>query len=303
MKYHIENFWNEYMTKIADNTHMIFLFRVQFNTGDIRTLCKLQRLNKEDKNYLIELLDNEIQLSDDAYRNTPIAAIFLAFAARTGRAEDKVVNKNVNIQTYNKYKLPITFEPLEYGTLIYKDNNTYIIQINNTNVAMINCSDNVNEVTIFRNGNVVIKYKDVKINDNTFIRHMSNSEYTYVNNELKLVTTLKRTTFIDPIKKDSKPTNTFLTMDMETILRNMLNNKKELIKVQIPYLISFFNGSTTKSFYISDFKNHEDMIIAAINELIKYVKTIKTKENNKFSIYLHNLANFEGIFFNMDKKA
>ena len=77
----------------------------------------------------------------------------------------------------------------------------------------------------------------------------------------------------------------------------MLNNKKEQIKVQIPYLISFFNGSTTKSFYISDFKNHEDMIIAAINELIKYVKTIKTKENNKFSIYLHNLANFEGIFF------
>ena len=38
------------------------------------------------------------------------------------------------------------------------------------------------------------------------------------------------------------------------------------------------------------------MIIAAINELIKYVKTIKTKENNKFSIYLHNLANFDGIF-------
>ena len=80
MKYHIENFWNEYMSTIADNTHMIFLFRVQFNTGQIRTLCKLQRLNKEDKNYLIDLLDNEIQLSDDAYRTTPISAIFLAFS-------------------------------------------------------------------------------------------------------------------------------------------------------------------------------------------------------------------------------
>ena len=37
------------MSKIGDNEHMLFLFRVQFNTGQIRTLCKLQQLNKEDK--------------------------------------------------------------------------------------------------------------------------------------------------------------------------------------------------------------------------------------------------------------
>lgn len=217
--------------------------------------------------------------------------------ARNGRAEEKAIKKDVNIQIYNKYKLPITFNPLEYGTLIFKTNNYYIMKINNTNEAIIKCSENENEVTIQRNGNIVIMYKDIKINDNTFIRKINNSEYTYVDNELKLITTVKRASFIEPIKKDSNSSNTtFLTMDMETVLRNMLNNKKEQIKVHIPYLISFFNGTTSKSFYVTDYKNHEEMIIAAINDLIKYIKTIKTKDNKKFSIYIHNLANFDGIF-------
>ena len=77
------------------------------------------------------------------------------------------------------------------------------MKINNTNEAIIKCGENVNEVTIQRNGNMVLMYKDIKINDNTFIRQINNSEYTYVNNELKLVTTVKRASFIEPIKKDS----------------------------------------------------------------------------------------------------
>ena len=141
MKYHIENFWNEYMTKIADNTHMIFLFRVQFNDGQIRTLCKLQQLNKEDKNYIIDLLENKIQFSDDSYKTTPITKIILAFSVRSGRAEEKVVHSNAKIQTYQKYRLPVTFNPLEYGTLIvtYSINNYtyYIMKINNTNEAKL----------------------------------------------------------------------------------------------------------------------------------------------------------------------
>ena len=75
MKYHINNFWNEYMNKLPDNTHMLFLFRVQFNDGQIRTLCKLQQLNKEDKNYIIDLLENKIQfhyLLDNGIKNNKL---------------------------------------------------------------------------------------------------------------------------------------------------------------------------------------------------------------------------------------
>ena len=85
MKYHINNFWNEYMNKLPDNTHMLFLFRVQFNDGQIRTLCKLQQLNKEDKNYIIDLLENKIQFSDDSYKTTPIIKIILAFSLSVGQ--------------------------------------------------------------------------------------------------------------------------------------------------------------------------------------------------------------------------
>jgi len=57
----------------------------------------------------------------------------------------------------------------------------------------------------------------------------------------------------------------------------------------IPYLISYFDGRRCNSFYISDYKNAEDMIKACINSL--------TIENyNKFKIYVHNLANFDAVF-------
>ena len=125
-----------------------------------------------------------------------------------------------------------------------------------------------------------ITYKDIKIDSNTFIRQLNSIEYRYHNKELVLSTKKVRTQFIKPIEKSTEESTSFLTMDIETKLRN---------NTHIPYLISYFDGSQSKSFYITDFINHEDMIIAAI-------KSLMIKQYNKFNIYFHNLANFDGIF-------
>ena len=85
---------------------------------------------------------------------------------------------------------------------------------------------------------------------------------------------------MDPIDRDTEANINFLTMDIETKLRD---------NIHIPYLISYYDGMESKSFYITDFINSDLMIETCI-------KSLMIKQYNKCNIYLHNLGNFDGIF-------
>jgi hypothetical protein len=90
----------------------------------------------------------------------------------------------LKLQNYKHYKLPITINPLDYGKLIFKTENIYIIQINKTNIAIITQFDEFNEVKLFKEGDLMFEYKDHKIDDNSFIRSLDNKKYTFTNNKL-----------------------------------------------------------------------------------------------------------------------
>ena len=94
------------------------------------------------------------------------------------------------------------------------------MRINKTNVATIRCTDNINYVSIDRDGLEPITYKDIKIDSNTFIRQLNSIEYRYHNKELVLSTKKVRTKFMDPIEKSTEESTNFLTLDIETKLRN-----------------------------------------------------------------------------------
>jgi hypothetical protein len=70
-------------------------------------------------------------------------------------------------------------------------------------------------------------------------------------------------------------------MDIETVI--LPDN------TMIPYLISWFDGSISKSYYLTDFNSSDDMLSTAIKALMKV-------KYNSYKIYLHNFANFDGIF-------
>jgi hypothetical protein len=69
-------------------------------------------------------------------------------------------------------------------------------------------------------------------------------------------------------------------MDIETFIKD---------GIHIPYCISFYDGENTFSYYLTDFKASEDMIISALKDLM-------VKKYDNYKIYIHNLANFDGIF-------
>lgn len=89
-----------------------------------------------------------------------------------------------NFQNYKHYKLPITMNPLEYGKLIYQIDKLFIIQINRTNVVLINQYDEFNQIKLFKEGDLMIEYKDHKTSDSKFIRTLDNKKFTFKNNKL-----------------------------------------------------------------------------------------------------------------------
>ena len=95
--------------------------------------------------------------------------------------------KNIKYQNYKHYKLPITLNPLDYGKLILNIGKQFVIQVNRTNIVLITQLDNLNHVKLFKEGDFIFEYKDIKTNDNIFIRSLNNKKFTFENHILTLV--------------------------------------------------------------------------------------------------------------------
>src|SRR6266850_686529 len=59
--------------------------------------------------------------------------------------------------------------------------------------------------------------------------------------------------------------------------------------VLIPYCISIYDGKIAYSYFISDFKDSQDLILTAL-------KSILTRKYNGYNVYMHNMAKFDIIF-------
>jgi hypothetical protein len=87
-------------------------------------------------------------------------------------------------QIYSHYKLPITKDPLNYGKLIDQTNNKFIMQLTTKNVAVINHYEKENFVRIFRNGDLVLEFRDKFINETSFIRYINDTRFSFENDKL-----------------------------------------------------------------------------------------------------------------------
>jgi hypothetical protein len=81
--------------------------------------------------------------------------------------------------------------PLEYGKLIYQNDNVYIIQITIRTIAVLTQFADFNEVKLFKDGDLVFNYKDHKTDENRFVRSLDIRKFTFSNNKLVNVNTDK----------------------------------------------------------------------------------------------------------------
>lgn len=277
------------------NQHVITLFRAQTSSGIYFTLGRLQKLNNYDQDYYINIIIAILDIKSNDYNNELITKIVISFGKRDGVAP--LNPKNINItftptstyQNYKHYKLPVTMNPLEYGSNpVLANNSLYVVPITPLTIAKITIKNKgmENKIDIYKNGKLVISYTDKKIDQNNFERIIGLNKYIYSrvdenhDYKLDLFTVNKPNKSINPKKEDKKINNKIITMDIETY-----NDNGKMI----PYLLCLNTENESKAYFISNYKNVENLIMTAISDLMKV-------KYNGYKIYIHNFAKFDAIF-------
>jgi len=121
---------------------------------------------------------------------------------------------------------------------------------------------------------------------NSIIREIGKSVYYYENGELVLVKVEKKSRAIVQSKVNKKLDNKIITMDLETVL---------IDNVHTPYLLSWFFGKLTKSYFRNDL-NPVTIELNFIKMVNNAIEDICIKKYRNYKIYFHNFSKFDGYF-------
>ena len=210
LKTNLNQFWKEIVsTNVSENQHILFLFRLQWTDNQIVTIGNLQRLNNNDKDYIFNYILEEIKDKGEYYLETSIISIIFSYGIRDGKAPDKTISTKVQKHNYQHHKLPITMNPLEYGKLIHKIGNSYVIQVNDKNIAIITQTESQNEIKFYKSGNLVSKWIDTWLSEDTFSRHLGRKEFIFSNNNQLVLKVDKPAKFISMLKQEGEIINKF----------------------------------------------------------------------------------------------
>lgn len=97
---------------------------------------------------------NIVDLNFDTYVITPIILIILSNGFRKGKAERKLVQNKIKFQKYYNKKLPIGYNPTDYGKVITQFEYKYIVAIDSNSLVLIQKEDNYNLVQFYKNNNI-----------------------------------------------------------------------------------------------------------------------------------------------------
>src|SRR6266850_295661 len=194
-----------------------------------------------------------MEFKSEYYNETQIDSFIISYGFKEGIISEKnIIKSDLSFQKYKNNNLVISFNPLDFGK---------VLTINKL----------VNE-TLY-----ILQTKDNLI---TKILSSENKKYYFENNKQILFSKENNSKFIRVLPKSNKLANNFITLDIETYIKN---------NVLIPYCISIYDGKIAYSYFISDFKDSQDLILTAL-------KSILTRKYNGYNVYMHNMAKFDIIF-------
>jgi len=298
LKSNINKFWDEKMNHLDDNHHILFILRLRFENNEVVSASTLKKIDKNSKDDLIEYLyDRLTAVSSETYTTKPVKSIIFSYGIREGvidqfTSDISTTNINKKYQIFYNNKLPIVNSglPNEYGKILSSNNNKYTIFVDNKILIILDSDlkDNqqINKIKYIKNGREIANWIDTVIGENSIMREIGKSIYYYENMELVLIRVIKKSKPIEKIKINKSLINKIITMDLETVL---------IDNIHVPYLLSWFDGNITNSYYIEslDPVTIELEILRMINRAIT---DICIRKYNNYKIYFHNFSKFDGYF-------
>ena len=139
-------------------------------------IADLIRANFSDQDLFINYLTERLGILVDSYNIVNYDKIVFSYLIRDGLTDKNRLilhpeKYEVNDHNFNNLKLPLTINPLEYGSLLaqqtFSDKTRYIVK-NDIRVYTIDVTEHTNSVRI--EGAVDLTWVDTKISDDLFKR-------------------------------------------------------------------------------------------------------------------------------------
>jgi hypothetical protein len=211
----------------------------------------------------------------DYYNQSDITKIIYSYGFKRGEITEKFSKSEIDLMNFKDMKLPISINPNDFGKIINKtsitEGNIYLIQDNLGRSIIFKDFEKENQVNYFKDQNLILNFIDNKFSEGKFLRILGKRKIFFENGNKTLEISSIVTPFISKIKKDKIEINNIITLDIETYGISEL----------VPYLISFYDGKKSYSFYLNDYKTIDLMMEACFKELF-------VRKYNKFQVYVHN---------------
>jgi hypothetical protein len=185
-----------------------------------------------------------MKFKSEYYNETQMKEIIFSYGFKDGKIDNKEnLNFTGSIQNFKNINLPISMNPIDFGRLINQNKIDsciiYSLQNDNGQTIIFNKFEKYNEIEFFKSGISLVKFKDIFINENKFMRIIDNKTFYFENGIQILFTSEIKSKFISKTNKSKTLINNFITLDIETYIDN---------DTLIPYLISFYDGKNVFSF-------------------------------------------------------
>nr|YP_010146943.1 hypothetical protein K4014_mgp24 [Cyclocybe aegerita]QQP21452.1 hypothetical protein [Cyclocybe aegerita] len=185
LSFYIDKFYKDVINNIDENQHFLFILRGIFEDNQPVSFFTIQKINKECKKELLNYLFNRISISNDFYLSTPLKSIVFSYRKMYGKIKSDLIveNRETVYHTYYRNKLPVAFNPSEYGKILIQNGKSYTIAIDNKNMINLEQTtiDNkkVNIVHYFKNNQLLFVWKDIYIDEENINREIGKSIYHF----------------------------------------------------------------------------------------------------------------------------
>ena len=278
---------------MSNNQYLLIIFKIKTEDKLHRTISTVQRINKLDKYELLSVFNEYWILKSNNYVQFSITEIHFNYKLieNSLKITSSKINRPENL-TYNpkilkcgSFNFPQTMDLFQWGdvqfildkqeAIVYKRHSSAQYHVKFDKHTMI--------VKYVLNNKPLITFRDELLDINnlgTFKRTIKNQIFQFVDTQLISKEKLYKFPIIKKLSGKPFLINKFITMDLETI---NVNGKL------IPYVIAHYDGTSSQTFYVTDYRDHKDMLIACIKSLMQ-------RKYNGYKVYLHNFSNFDGIF-------
>ena len=293
IKLAINGFMNTIFNELPNNQYLLIIFKIKTEDKLHRTISTVQRINKLDKYELLSVFNEYWILKSNNYVQFSITEIHFnyKFIENSFKVTSSKINRPENL-TYNpkllkcgSFNFPQTMDLFQWGDVQFiLDNKEAIVYKHHSSAQYhVKFDKHTMIVKYVLNNKPLITFRDELLDINnlgTFKRTIKNQIFQFVDTQLISKEKLYKFPIIKKLSGKPFLINKFITMDLETI---NVNGKL------IPYVIAHYDGTSSQTFYVTDYRDHKDMLIACIKSLMQ-------RKYNGYKVYLHNFSNFDGIF-------